>query len=139
MHLGGQHMACVAVPEPVQRHPPMVQKIRHDVRKAAGLQGGAVRLGDHVPAIIRPHPELKQFLALQDAPAAQFFDGKGWQGDCASSPALGFLFPNRSSICLFGAGDHGQLPIVQIDGLPPQGGDFSAAQPAQGSQYQWNE
>ena len=86
-----QHVAGVAVPQAVQGHPPFFQEGRNDVRQAPRLQRRAVGLGDDVPAIIRAHPELEQFLSLLNPPAAQLIDGHSGQGDRAALFAVKFI------------------------------------------------
>jgi len=40
---------------------------------------------------------------------------------------------------LLGAGNHGKLAVVQVDGLPTQGSDFAAAQAAERGEHQRDE
>ena len=53
--------------------------------------------------------------------------------------ALGFFLADHARVCLFGAGDNGQLPEIEVDRLPAQGGNLATAQAAQRGQHQRNE
>lgn len=74
-----------------------------------------------MPAFVGTGSELKEFLGLRQLPAPQFLDGEGRQGDGSSLTALGFLLTNSPLVGLLCAGDDGELTIVQINGLPPEG------------------
>src|SRR5436190_24118803 len=101
------------------------------MREASGLRRRAVRQRDNVPSVIGPDAELEQLLSLLEAPAAQFLDSERWQRQGARSPAFRLFLPDIARVGLLGAGDHRQLPDVQIDPLPAQGGDLAAANAAE--------
>ncbi len=57
MNVGREHVAGVAMPQPVQGDAPLLQKIGYRVGKAPGLQRRAIRLGNDMPAIVSPDAE----------------------------------------------------------------------------------
>jgi len=91
MNVRSQHVARVAMPEPVQGNAPFFQKGRNDMRKAPRLQRRAISLRDDVPTIVRGDPEPQQLLSLRQPPATQLLDRQGGQGDRSRVAALGFF------------------------------------------------
>src|SRR5438045_6869031 len=95
-------------------------ELDESVGERPGLQRLTVSPSGDVVIVGEAHTEGQERLGLSDAMAAQLLDFGGRQDNGAALAVLRLLFPDPL-VSLLSAGDHRNLPALQIDVTPTQG------------------
>ena len=122
---------CVAwavpqIVEPYPLSPRCRQERREGVRQAVRLQRAAIRLRNDVVYRRDAARRASAAPAPDRAGGAAVPRQQGRQGDVRPRPDL-VSFSRHARLGLLGARDYRELPGVEIDGAPPQGGDLAPA------------